>query len=41
MLNLLKKEDLVVENGVVAATSLPYDERSSQIAYETATFGTG
>lgn len=41
MLNLLKKEDLVLEDGTVAAAALPFDERSSQVAYETATFGTG
>ena len=34
-------EDLVRENGAVAAQSLPLDRESSKIAYETATFGLG
>lgn len=41
MFNLLKKEELLLEDGIVSASSLPFDERQSQVAYETATFGTG
>ena len=34
-------QDLVAEDGNVAARSLPLDDATSNIAYETATFGIG
>lgn len=36
-----REEQLVQENGTVAATHLRFDRRTSQVAYETATFGMG
>lgn len=33
--------ELVPENGVVSAKTLPLDEETSKIAFETATFGLG
>jgi len=34
-------ENLVTENGQVAAVTLPLDLEASKVAYETATFGMG
>ena len=34
-------ETLVLEDGVVAAKTLPLDRATSEIAFETATFGIG
>ena len=34
-------ENLVTENGKVAALALPLDKETSKVAYETATFGMG
>jgi hypothetical protein len=34
-------EQLVIEDGSVSARSLPLDQATSELAYETATFGMG
>ncbi|MFD2302463.1 hypothetical protein [Roseibacillus ishigakijimensis] len=34
-------EQLVKEDGKVAATALPFDKVNSEVAFETATFGMG
>ena len=34
-------ETLVTEDGKVAAQTLPFDKKTSNVAYETATFGLG
>ena len=43
MFNLRSREAeiLVKEDGKVAASTLPFDQASSQTAFETATFGMG
>ena len=38
---VINGEDLVTENGKVAARTLPLDLETSKVAYETATFGIG
>jgi hypothetical protein len=40
-LSALGSERLVGEDGIVAAIELPFDRLSSEVAYETATFGMG
>ena len=40
-LGALKEEKLVREDGLVAATTLPFDKANSEVAFETATFGMG
>lgn len=37
----IQEGPLAAEDGAIAATSLPLDESSSKIAFETATFGVG
>jgi len=39
--NTIGKEALVTEDGKISAQSLPLDKESSQVSYETATFGIG
>jgi|MDTC01.1.fsa_nt_gb hypothetical protein len=40
-LQFMMSETLVNEDGSVMATSLPLDKQTSEVAYESATFGMG